>query len=478
MTTKNYNMKNNFNLKALLNLRSKGYKFCIDTRTLGFEGDIFIALKGLRDGHDFVLNAFEKGAKYCIVKNDFNLTDLTTDKDLITKLEPKLIYTESQDTLESITEIAKQKANYLKQNNAKIISVTGSFGKTTVKNLIYFLLNKSGIKEEQIYKTYKNYNNHIGVPLTLFNCENDIKYLVCEIGMDHSGEIEHLARILKPDVAVITSIAEVHFVNFTNIEQIAKAKGECIKHSSVTVLNKESRCINVLLEEALAVKKPTSIATINDITDYEYKKDTLTFTLYNKYKFIINKFLTKEYLINLSLASKAIESCGVSLSFLHNANLDEFFNSDDMIGRGREIKTKQVTIIDEVYNCSLESLTNAIKNLASKNGSKLAIIGDMLELGTVSRQKHEAIFDILQMENINNVVMIGKEMIFLYNKFLQITTLDSKIDIYYYANLSCFLKQHLHNAKLVGFKKDYDYILLKASNSMGFDKIIKALVNC
>ncbi len=468
-----------FNLKTLRHLASEDCKFCIDTRLLPSDGNVFVALKAQRDGHDFVLDAFAKGAKYCIVAKNFDLKSLTKDPDLINSLAPRLLRCQSDDVLACITDVARQKASYLHQNGTKIFTITGSVGKTTVKNLTYFLLQKylayNNI-EGNIYKTQKNYNNHIGVPLTLFNCGFNLDFLVCEIGMDRAGEIEHLASVIKPDIAIITNISDVHRLNFTSTEDIARAKGECIKHARLaSILNKNSQCFDVLQNEALTSGKRYLATGTDDISNYNFSKGATSFALFNKYNFVINRFLSPSYLVNITLCLKSFKELGLSLNFLQSVNFDDFFNSADMAGRGREIKLEDFTIIDEVYNCSPSSLANAIQNLSHKDGNKLAIIGDMLELGDVSRQKHEEIFTLLKNNKIDGVVMIGEEMSFLYNKFLQITTVDSKIELHYYQNLSCFLKNHLHNNKLVGFKQRYDFVLLKASNSMGFTRVVQAL---
>ncbi len=469
-----------FSLKTLQHLVSEGCKFCIDTRFVPDDGNVFVALKAQRDGHDFVLDAFAKGAKYCVVAKSFTLSSLTSDIDLINKLSPKLLHCDSDDVLTSITNVARQKADYLHKEGTKIFTITGSVGKTTVKNLTYFLLQKYLAYNKiasDIYKTQKNYNNHIGVPLTLFNCGFNLGFLVCEIGMDRAGEIDHLASVIKPDIAIITNISDVHRVNFASTDDIARAKGECIKYARLaSVLNHDCECFDILQGEALLCGARHATTGKSDISNYVFDKGATKFTIFNKYKFTISRFLSQEYLLNIALCLRAFGELGIDLDFLQSVNFDDFFNSADMAGRGREIKLQDFTIIDEVYNCSPQSLANAIQNLAHKDGDKLAIIGDMLELGDVSRQKHEEIFTLLNENKINGVVMIGEQMRFLYNKFLQANASEAKIEVHYYQNLTSFLQAHLLDGKLVGFRQRYDFVLLKASNSMGFTKVVEALI--
>ena len=174
---------------------------------------MFIAIKGKNnDGHKYLEEALKKGASYCVV----------SDKKRKEKNRKLIKVSNTKSFLNKLAFLKREKSN------TKIIAITGSTGKTTVKDLLGNLLQNYG----KTFYSQKSYNNHFGVPLSLGNLEEDHKFGVFEIGMSKAGEINHLSKLVKPHIGVITNIAEAHIENFKNIKKIAEAKGEIIDNIS------------------------------------------------------------------------------------------------------------------------------------------------------------------------------------------------------------------------------------------------------
>ena len=201
------------------------------------KGNLFVAIKGKNhDGHIFAKEALKNKANYCVVQKNINKLD-----------KSKLI--QRPNTIDFLNELAVLKRN---QINIKVIAVTGSSGKTTLKTLVGKTLNVYG----KTYFSKKSHNNHIGVPLSLCNLESDHNFGVFEIGMSHSGEIRRLSSLVKPDIAIITNIGEAHMENFNNLHGIAKAKSEIIeniKEDGYLILNRDDKYFNYFSK--LATKK-------------------------------------------------------------------------------------------------------------------------------------------------------------------------------------------------------------------------------
>ena len=185
---------------------------------------IFVALTtGKRNGNEFAEDAFKRGAKFLILSKEPNFK-ISHEKFILVP-----------DTLEYITNLAKQKFEQLKKKGVKTISLTGSIGKTTTKDFLIFLLALVGKK---VYGTSGNFNNHIGVPFAILNAPADIDFLVLEMGMNSIGEIAYLNNIANCDIKIITDISAAHIGNFQNgLEDIAKAKGEILNESKLHIKN-------------------------------------------------------------------------------------------------------------------------------------------------------------------------------------------------------------------------------------------------
>ena len=385
---------------------SKNIKFSgvsINTKTLK-KNNLFFAIKGEKnDGHKFVEEAHKKGASGIVVSQN------------IKKISMKKIV-KVKNTFSSLNDLAQvTRSNSI----AKVIGITGSVGKTTVKNLTSFALKKFG----KVYYSPLSYNNKFGVPLSVSNLKKNTNFGVFEIGMDKKGEINNLSKIVKPEIGIITNISEAHFKNFKTLKDIAKAKSEIInnisQHGNI-ILNKESKFFTFLSKKA--TEKGINVTTFSSTKESDI---SLVSIKKLKGKFIIKiKVKSKVFYFETKLATKSfinnLLACITIISVL-NLNLiklkKEFLKFQIPEGRGdvNIIKkfSKKFKFIDESYNANPLSMKSAIDNLneyKNKNFQKLVFLGDMLELGKHSKKFHKELSKILNKSAIDKVFVYGKHI--------------------------------------------------------------------
>ena len=325
--------------------------------------------------------------------------------------------------------------------------------------------------------SHKSYNNKYGVPLSLFNLDQKNNYGVLEIGMDKKGEIDYLSKIVKPDVSVITNINYAHAKNFKNLKQIALAKSEIINNTKVDgfiILNSDD--IFFTLHKNIATKRNLKILSFGienqnaNIKLISIKKITNKFKAtirvnnIKTYFFISNDF--QNNILNI-LAALAVMSVFFDISKL-NKNIFMGFKTPD--GRGDitkiKINNKNLNLIDESYNSNPLSLKSAILNfdkIRINKGKKYLLLGDMLELGKHSKKLHQSIGKIINNTKIDKIFVKGSKVLFTYNSILKkkkgrvLNNNSQIIDL---------IKNDLNNN---------DYLMVKASNATGFNKIISNL---
>ena len=418
------------------------------------ENDVFFAIKGKRlDGNRFVSEALKKKSSLVIVNQ-------------VKKNFPLSKQAKVKDTLSFLTECS----SIFRENiDAKIISITGSCGKTTLKEMI-------GVTLKTISKaTYspKSFNNKYGVPLSLFNLKQKDEFGVFEVGMDKKGEIDNLTKITKPDLGIITNISYAHSKNFKSINHIAEAKAEImnnIKKGGSVLLNKDDsfysyhknfaykkklKVISFGIKNKSSMTKLINIKKINNKYELFINVDGLfvSFYSYNANKSTIYNILATLASINLYKDIKKLKK-------------DIFLNFKIPNGRGDisrvKFKKKDFFLVDETYNSNPLSLKIAIENydkIESKNSKKYLILGDMLELGNHSIKQHRLISKIVNKTKINQVYVIGKYIKETFkglkqNKKGQI--LNNKFGII------SLINNNLNNN---------DYLMIKGSNSTGLHKV-------
>ena len=443
--------QNNFSLKTKIknsSINSKEIK----------KNDIFFAIKGKnKDGNLFVNEAFNKGASLAIV-NKFNKSN-SISKQIKVK-----------NTLNFLTEAS----SILRQNvRSKIIAITGSSGKTSLKELI----GRTFKKVSKVTYSPKSFNNKFGVPLSLFNLNINDDFGIFEIGMDKKGEINNLSKIINPDLGVITNISYAHAKNFKNIKQIALAKSEIINNinkDGAIVLNADDQFYNFHKKIALKRKLKTYTFSIkkknSDVKLHSIKKTK------KKYKVFINAYNKKMYFYTSSNFENHIKNLLATLAvigiFKDINRLDKniFYNHKTVEGRGDiskiRVNKKNIYLVDESYNSNPLSLRSAIKNfdMIKVNGSKKhLILGDMLELGNYSKKLHSAISKIINQTSINYVNVVGKDIIETYKNIdnnKKGLILKKKSEIIH------LIKNNINNN---------DYLMIKGSNSTGLHKLTNTL---
>ena len=362
-------------------------------------------------------------------------------------------------------------ASSLLRNNtfSKIIAITGSCGKTSLKELLGRTLNKIS----RVTYSQKSFNNKYGVPLSLFNLKKDDEFGVFEVGMDKKGEIDYLSKIIKPYVGVITNISYAHAKNFANIKQIALAKSEIInniKSFGYLVLNADDEFYN--FHKKIAQKRKLKVCSFsmkkkNCEINLDYvKKENL------RYKISLNINKSKKYFylnsnfendIKNLLAAVAIISIFKDITKL-NQNI--FYNHKTPNGRGDISKInmfkKNFYLVDESYNSNPLSLRSALKNFDSlpiKDTKKHLILGDMLELGKHSIKLHKEASKDINKTSINTVNVVGK---YIKNTYKNLNETKKGLILKKNSQIFDLIKNNIDNN---------DYLMIKGSNSTGLNKI-------
>ncbi len=379
----------------------------LDTRTMK-KADFFIPLEGERfDGHMFIPDAYKKGAigvlceidKLTKVKSAFKskgFNDIPDDLPLI----------RVEDTLRSLGYIA---GFYRRRFKIRAIAITGSNGKTTTKELIYSLLLTKYNKKEILY-TEKNFNNEIGVPQTIFKLTPQIKIFVAELGINHIGEMQRLAAMVSPHIGVITNIGDTHLEFLKNNKIVAKAKAELIPYiKELLIINFDDTYYNYFLNLARTPVKAFSLNTninlenVNHFDEYKdlglngfdiiYKGERFKYHLvgeHNLYNLLAALTVVNEFDIPIKKAKKVIE------------------NFKPVVNRGNIIRRKNYIIYFDAYNAnpsSTKAMLYFIHNLDIPK--KIAILGDMMELGKKAMKYHTEVLQYAENLNINRILTFG-----------------------------------------------------------------------
>ena len=368
----------------------------IDTRTLQ-QGDLFIALQTeTGDGHDHVAAALARGAAGALVHRQHNLPD---DAPLIVV----------GDTLAGLTALG---AYARERFTGSVVAITGSVGKTTTKEMLRMILSAVG----RTHAAVASYNNHWGVPLSLARTMPDADYAIVEIGMNHAGEIAPLARLAGPDVAIITSVEAAHIGHLGSIEAIADEKASIaqgILQGGTLVLPADSPSFTQLQNAAGPVK--TLRFSWQDIDGVEEDAEGTDVSVNiggEKLSFRLN-VPGRHMVMNALAALNAARALGADIHAGARALSD--FGSIGGRGNRRSILAGQATLLDESYNASSASVRAALavlKLLPARR--RVAVLGDMLELGEYSRPEHESLADAVR-DSADILYTCGPWMKFLHD---------------------------------------------------------------
>ena len=430
--------------------------FSKDTRTIQ-KGDIYIGIKGEKfDGSNFWNQALDAGATAVIISN------IQISKEEKEKYKDKTII-QVEDTFEALYEIAKYKRSLY---NIPVIAVTGSVGKTSTKDIIASVVSQ----KYKALKTEGNNNNNIGLPLTILKLK-DHEALVVEMGMNHFGEISLLTNIAKPTLAVITNIGTSHIGNLGSRENILKAKLEILEGMKIprVIINNDNDLLHKWYEEN---KEKIEIHTygINNSSDVIAEKIELG---EEKSKFVV-KTSSEKVNIDVPVGGEHFvynALCGFMVGKVLGLTAKEIQNGIskfELTKKRMDIRVLKngATLINDSYNASYESMKASLKYLSSRTDfRKIAVLGDMLELGDFSKELHEKVGEEVANDNIDVLIWRGefaKNIISKANK-------NKKTQ--------CILLQNNEEilSKLQEILKEGDGVLIKASNGMKFYEICQKL---
>ncbi|MFN2339820.1 MAG: UDP-N-acetylmuramoyl-tripeptide--D-alanyl-D-alanine ligase [Halanaerobium sp.] len=363
---------------------------------------LFIAIIGEnQDGHLYLEDAVKNGASVVIVDREIKSDFLKSSDTAVLKVE---------DTTRALQDIAH---NYRKSfAELKIIAVTGSAGKTTTKDLIYSVM----AQKYQCLKTEGNYNNHIGLPLTLLRLTAEIEFAVLEMGMSALGEIELLAKIAEPDFGIVTNVAAAHLKQLGSLKNIAQAKKELIdqlKESDTAVLNYDNLYTRKMGEKTAAevvyfgFKKGADLQTIDH--NFDRVEEILTFKVkYSDqiYSFNFNK-AGKHNIYNAMAALIIAFKLGLNQNQIQQGLLQTEFSANRM---EFVVLKNGARIINDSYNANPLAVRAAVDVLLELKGKrKIAILASMLELGSKSKLKHQEVGAYAAEKDIDLLITIGSE---------------------------------------------------------------------
>jgi UDP-N-acetylmuramoyl-tripeptide--D-alanyl-D-alanine ligase len=420
------------------------------------EGDIFIALTGgVGDGHRFVRDALNKGASLAIISSNSGLEHIDSTKLLLV-----------DDTYKTLDKLAIYKRSNF---HGKVIAITGSVGKTTTKKMIQSMLELYG----KTHANFGNFNNNIGVRLTLASLPEDTEYLIIEMGMNQAGEIDELSKIAKPDIAAITRIGESHIGHFSSIDEIIDAKCEIFNHlnpkDSIAILNSSddsfSRCYQKLIERKIKNIHSFGSMAIDEVKILNSKRlINNCFALHIKTKQqkikVVTNVIPEHFIENFLCALAIINALSLPIE-LATSIISQF---EPEIGRGKIVQSqilgKKFAIICDFYNSGPPSLSAALINLSAlHNPNKVAILGDMKELGQFETELHKKMVSYIHAAGVKKLFLVGSAM----SNIAQY--IDPKIEVHKFATVEELQSQ------ILNFLQGGELILIKASRSIKLEKV-------
>lgn len=426
-----------------------------DSRDLK-SGALFIPLVAENDGHDFLNSARENGAVATLWAKD-HMENAPKDFPVIFV----------EDTLVGLQNLAR---HYLTKMSPKVVAITGSNGKTTTKDLIAAI----GATQYNTIKTPENFNNEIGVPITVLRMEKSTELLVVEMGMDRFGQLEFLSDLVKPDIAVITMIGEAHIEFFKTRAKISDAKMEIVSglvDNGLFIYNGDEPLLVERSKKVQQTKETFGLTADNNLYAIEIKSNDystsfktnkwpdLTFTIpvageYN----VANALAALQVGINLNIS---VENLQVALrNVVLTANRTQWLENHD-----------QVRILSDVYNSNPTAVKEVLKTFkeTTTTGKRVVVLGDMLELGEDSKALHASLADSLNPKEIKEVFLMGSDMSAL------LEVLKGKYDendLHYYESLD---KEPLEN-DLKEKLNPNDVVLLKGSHGVHLEQVVATLM--
>lgn len=419
------------------------------------DGGLFVPLVGDRDGHDFINSAINNGASATLWQ-----TGHPNKPENIAVLEV-------EDPLQAMQDLARY---YLRKVNPTVVGITGSNGKTTTKDMIAAVLSK----RFNVHKTQANFNNEIGVPMTILEMKPNTEILVLEMGMDRPGQLHHLSELTHPDVTVITMIGEAHIEFFGTRDKIADAKMEItdfLREDGEFIYNGDEPLLRERAEKLSQAKATFGFEKDDTVyaTGFKSYKHHATFTVNDSEQQFSIPMIGKHNVSNAMAAlsvgrhfGESDEEIAASLSnFTPTANRMEWEKGD--VGED---------IMSDIYNSNPTAVRAVITSFGQievpEGNRRIAVLGDMLELGEKSAELHRNLEDCLDPQVINEVYLCGTEMKNLYD------ALEDKYDaehLHYYDRDQ--MQRMIEDLK--NDIKPHDIVVLKGSHGMHLEKVVERL---
>ncbi|NLL73260.1 MAG: UDP-N-acetylmuramoyl-tripeptide--D-alanyl-D-alanine ligase [Clostridiales bacterium] len=421
----------------------------IDSRLVK-PGYLFIATRGMRvDGHDYIESAYKQGAMavVCETPPSFDIPYILVN-----------------DSFLALKQIATW---YRMQLDIPVVGITGSVGKTSTKEFVSSVLSQ----KYKVLKTEGNFNNEIGLPLTILKIHEDHEVAVVEMGINQFGEMHRLSQIAKPDYCIITNIGQCHLENLGSQEGILKAKTEIfdfMNEEGRVILNGDDHMLSTISN--VKGKAPIRYGFKNKNNVYADKissKGLLGSSCnihINESCLHVNIPMPGSHMISNALAAA---SMGALLGLSNDQILDGIEKIKPLNGRNNIIAHDRWTIIDDCYNANPVSMKAAIDLLSMADTRKVAILGDMGELGSTENMLHKEIGMYAASKELDIIICIGA---LSYHMLEGAKTNFRPEGLYYFEEIDSLL------TSLGDILKDGDTILVKASHFMGFDKIVKELI--
>lgn len=419
----------------------------IDSRKVQ-EGCLFIPIRGERvDGHSFIPSVFAAGALACL-----------SEEKLENPAGPYILVESAPKAMQQIA------ALYRKSLDIKVVGITGSVGKTSTKEMI-----ASVLKEKfSVHKTAGNFNNEIGLPLTVFDLKEEHEVAVLEMGISDFGEMDRLAKIANPDVCVITNIGLCHLENLIDRDGILKAKTEVFAHMKTdgcAILNGDDDKLSTV--QAVCGKTPVFYgkekgdAYATDVEILGMEGIRMQMHLHGTTAKVTIPIPGEHNVYNALAAACVGSALGMNLEEICRG----IETAQTISGRSNLISVKDMTIIDDCYNANPVSMKASIDVLSHANGRKIAVLGDMGELGENEKALHYSVGEYLKDKNIDILFCAGELSVELARGAKE--------------HASCQVKHFMTRDELtealLGEASKGDTILVKASHFMDFAKVVEAL---
>jgi UDP-N-acetylmuramoyl-tripeptide--D-alanyl-D-alanine ligase len=429
---------------------------------LAKKGELFFCIEGETfDGHDFIEDAISKGVSGIIFSDKEKFSAIQIDR-------KSLFAIHVEDTLRALQDLAHY---YRKQHSVRVVGVTGSNGKSTTKEMIAAIAETSG----ETLKNKGNLNNHIGLPLSLFELNKAHELAVLEMGMSAAGEIRRLAEIALPEIGVITNIFPAHLVELKNTRAVQSAKGELFEslgEEGTAVVNADDPMVFELAEKlrsrviTFGIEQPADVTA----TNISFRKNTgfdFTVNLFGEKFPIYLPFISFGSIYNSLAAIATGHALGISKENISTG----IGKSVHLSQRGEILSHNSITILDDSYNANPGSMKDALKTtrLFHTEGKKFFVIGDMLELGDFSETAHLDLGKEVAASSADYLITVGPLANLAAQSARQAGMGEDRVASFEnHQEAADFLSDHAASG---------DFILVKGSRSSRMEKIIEILTS-